>query len=286
MDQPTKSTDILALIGDDKAMISYRPSWNNLTGSVNATIFLQQVLYRWLNQGRVPFYKFSAPCKHRYYRAGDSWQEELGFTRRELENARRRVSILTRGNLLPTQLISYWYDIGRKTWYALNEPLLLDKLATIYPPQAAQPATALQTTLALPESDIAISKTTIAAATTAALTWMGFDGRLTKKEKETIPLEMIVSWGLWIKIDGKELLRKNGNPVGVARNNWREGEWPSELYQRYAPYVAADLLASSDETEMHQMLDAGVTSYSNYGAVFFNRYLEIRELEMRDYEEE
>ena len=46
-----KRFDLLALIADDKQQISYRPRWNAITGSVNATILLQQVIYRWVQKG-------------------------------------------------------------------------------------------------------------------------------------------------------------------------------------------------------------------------------------------
>ncbi len=125
--------DLLGLIADDKNMIAYRPSWNRFTGSVNGTILLQQVVYRWVQSGRRPFFKFSRPCKQRAYRVGDSWQEELGMGRREFENARKGLACRTRGNIDPNTLISYWVTADRKTWYALNESLMIQKLQEIYP---------------------------------------------------------------------------------------------------------------------------------------------------------
>ena len=125
--------DLLALIADDQGMISYRPGWNKFTGSINATILLQQVIYRWVKHGRQPFYKFSAPCSQPAYREGDSWQEELGMSRKELENAKKKIAVSTQGNLADSALVSYWRDRYHKTWYALNEPLLVEKLGQTYP---------------------------------------------------------------------------------------------------------------------------------------------------------
>lgn len=127
--------DWLALLADDKEMVAYRPRWNVLTGGVMATIFLQQVVYWWVRAGRKPFFKFAGPCKHRAYRAGDSWREELGFSRRELETARKGVGVRTKGNLDGAALVSYWVDVGHKTWYALNEGVLLKGLERVYPQQ-------------------------------------------------------------------------------------------------------------------------------------------------------
>jgi len=127
--------DMLALIADDTRQVSYRPRWNSFTGSIAATILLQQVIYRWVHHGRTPFYKFNEPCQHPAYRDGDSWSEELGFTRRELETARNKIAAYTQGDLDKKALVSYWRDADRKTWYALNEQAVIKELLKIYPPQ-------------------------------------------------------------------------------------------------------------------------------------------------------
>jgi hypothetical protein len=82
--------DPIALLADDKEMITYRPKLNQLTGSVVATILLQQIIYRWVRSNRHPFYKFGAPCAHPNYKPGDSWQEEIGISRSELETALKK----------------------------------------------------------------------------------------------------------------------------------------------------------------------------------------------------
>lgn len=113
--------------------IAYYPTFNQLTGSVLASLLLQQMIYRWEHSGCQPFYKFSAPCDHPHYRPGDSWQEELGFSRTEFETARRRLGSKIRqgaekAKLRLDNLILYWTDRERLTWYELNEPLLQVKL--------------------------------------------------------------------------------------------------------------------------------------------------------------
>ena len=128
------TVDILALIADDETRISYHPRWNRFTGSVNATILLRQVILWWVKKGRQPFYKFSAPCSHTSYRPGDSWQEEIGFSRRELETARGKIAAKTMGQLDPARLVSYWHDkSSNMIWYALNETAVLNLLAKLYP---------------------------------------------------------------------------------------------------------------------------------------------------------
>jgi len=127
------SADILSFIADDRAVVIYRPRWNTFTGGMAQTVLLQQIVYWWIKNGRRPFYKFARPCAHRLYRPGDSWEEELSVQRREFENARRGISARTHGQLDPAALVSYWTDAQRVTWYALNETLLLDHLAALYP---------------------------------------------------------------------------------------------------------------------------------------------------------
>ncbi len=114
--------------------IMYQPLLNQMTQHVLASILLRQILYRWGQSGRAPFYKFAAPCGHAAYRPGDSWQEELGFSRTEFETARRRIGVkIARGKGLPegqaAGLVTYWTDNRRLTWYELNEPLMALQLS-------------------------------------------------------------------------------------------------------------------------------------------------------------
>lgn len=124
---------LLQIFGEDQGIVLYRPRWNELTGSVTGTVFLSQVLYWWIKSGRKPFYKFNAPCEHRQYKAGDSWQEELGMSRDELETAREAVAEkTTEDKVIPRQYVTYWRDGGNRTWYRLNEEKLERDLAFIY----------------------------------------------------------------------------------------------------------------------------------------------------------
>lgn len=64
------------------------PHVSKIIGSVTASVFLQQVIFRWMNKGRRPFYKFNKPCKHVLYKPFDSWVEELGMGETEFETSR------------------------------------------------------------------------------------------------------------------------------------------------------------------------------------------------------
>jgi hypothetical protein len=127
---------ILAMLGNHSRQILYQPLLNQLTGHALASLLLQQILYRWGQNGRTPFYKFTAPCRHAAYKTDDSWQEELGFSRTEFETARRRIGVkIHRGQSKSIEqvvsLVMYWTDNRRLTWYALNEALVAKKLRAL-----------------------------------------------------------------------------------------------------------------------------------------------------------
>jgi len=113
---------------DQSKSIPYRPQYNLITSKVTASILLQQISYWWHTSKRRPFYKFRAPCEHEKYRGGDSWTEELGMTGAEFDTALAAISKkITKGTskteALKDNLVVYWTDSDRITWYQLNEPL-------------------------------------------------------------------------------------------------------------------------------------------------------------------
>lgn len=126
-----------AQVADRKRGILYRPEYNEITGSVTASLFLQQIWYWWSRSGRKPFYKFRGPCKDKRYRVGDSWTEELGFTRRQFETARKKIAAkiiqgAKKTKIQSQSIITYWTDSNRLTWYSLNESLFFEALGQAY----------------------------------------------------------------------------------------------------------------------------------------------------------
>ena len=77
--------ELLNIFSNDRHMILYRPEWRKITGSVSATILLQQIFYRWDKHNREPFYKFWEPCSHALCRDGDTWTQEFGFSKFEFD---------------------------------------------------------------------------------------------------------------------------------------------------------------------------------------------------------
>jgi hypothetical protein len=128
-------------------LVVYRPTFGKLTGSVTAGILLERIRYYAKGKNYDEFYKFNSICSHKDYRKGDSWEEELGFTRFEFEGARNRIATKVAkgdskkellkvfdetGELMPVNnIVLYWRDSSNKIWYQFNEPLYMAHLLKI-----------------------------------------------------------------------------------------------------------------------------------------------------------
>jgi hypothetical protein len=112
-----------ALYHDFKT-IAYRPELRAITNSVTATILLQQVFFRWVNNDSKPFYKFKEPCNHKLYKPGDSWCEELGFSRAEFDTAWNALATIG--------IASKKTNMERLTYYTLNESAFDDAVSAVY----------------------------------------------------------------------------------------------------------------------------------------------------------
>lgn len=129
------------ILSEDKKVISYRPSWKNMTGSITSAILLQQIRFHWVNKGSKPFYKFFSPPQtgHDKYRIGDSWIEELGFTLAELRGAMKKVAKrLVKEDLedlksaLDGHFVGYFRDQNHVTWHYFNEDYFLEQVIKLY----------------------------------------------------------------------------------------------------------------------------------------------------------
>lgn len=121
------STYYRKVLAGEKESIPYRPRIALFFESVHAAILLQQIIFRW--EGK-KFYKFKEPCTHKLYRSGDSWTEELSFSRREFDAARTILSNEKATDLGP--LVSHKTDMARLTWYELHEAATEWLLNVIY----------------------------------------------------------------------------------------------------------------------------------------------------------
>lgn len=116
--------ELLNLIADDRGVISYRKELNKITGSVTATILLQQFIFRNKHSKNESFYKFIEPCNHNKYVEGDSWTEELGFTKYEFNTAYKKLESLN--------IVSKKTNRDRVTFYTLNSVVLAKLIKPLY----------------------------------------------------------------------------------------------------------------------------------------------------------
>ena len=124
----------LGILAEDRDVILYRPKFRQITDSVTAAILLQQIFYRWYHNGKKPFYKYKEPCDAADYRPGDSWCEELGYSRTEFDNAIAKLGQKVSASVKKDTAILVWYWITpeRKTWYEVNEVALRNAVNLIY----------------------------------------------------------------------------------------------------------------------------------------------------------
>ncbi|MEG0578664.1 MAG: hypothetical protein RR490_01980 [Niameybacter sp.] len=109
--------------------LKYCPELNTLTGSITASLLLCQLEYWFDKTKSTPFYKFLEPCGHNAYKKGDSWTEELGFSKAEFRNAFNRIGKVykTKKDYIASQdpfegklYLSYYDRIKKLTYYLRN----------------------------------------------------------------------------------------------------------------------------------------------------------------------
>jgi len=133
---------LLNVLAEDRKLISYRPSLRTLCGSVNAVILFQQILY-WHDKMNGKFFKFLSPCSHDWYKDGDSFEEEIGMSAKEIKTALDSIAFKCGGKnkalhgdkyetVRDNAMILYYTDAYRVTWYTVNEHIVTDRLAFTY----------------------------------------------------------------------------------------------------------------------------------------------------------
>ena len=74
-------------------VIPYNPLYRQIGKTVTGAILFQQMEYWFAKMGK-PFYKFTEPSeKNSYYKDGQSWTEELGFSADEFRTAFDNIGI-------------------------------------------------------------------------------------------------------------------------------------------------------------------------------------------------
>lgn len=116
--------------------LRYHPQLNTLTGSVTASLLMSQLEYWFHKTGHKPFYKFLAPCEDAHYQLGDSWVEELGFTKPEFRTAfskigkayKTKTAYRESKDPFEGKLYLSYYDRIRKLTYYVRNHKLVDQL--------------------------------------------------------------------------------------------------------------------------------------------------------------
>lgn len=116
--------------------ILYHSIVNLLGGDKNAAILLDRSLYWSKTKKGERFYKHNAPCDS--FRDGDSWQEELNFSRRDLDGAAKKITNphKTKGafdkasDKFEGKLYATYHDRrSNRKYYVLNKVGLVEFLA-------------------------------------------------------------------------------------------------------------------------------------------------------------
>ena len=116
-------------IGIAISAVPYYKDLNNYTGSVIATILMTQLEYWFSKMKGEMFYKFLEPCEQKGYKEGDSWVEELGFSKAEFRTAFAKIgkTYKSKNEYLNSQdqfgdklYLSYYDRVERQTYYIRN----------------------------------------------------------------------------------------------------------------------------------------------------------------------
>ena len=124
-------------------LLKYCPKLNTITGSVTASILMCQLEYWFGKTKDQPFYKFLEPCEDVCYKTGDSWTEELGFSRFEFRTAFSKIGMTYPSKTAylkskdPFQgklYLSYRDRIKKRTYYVRNTQAVNALLLSLHLP--------------------------------------------------------------------------------------------------------------------------------------------------------
>jgi hypothetical protein len=202
---------VINIIADDNSIIPYRKELNEITGCVTASILLSQLLYWWKKSGG-EFYKFKEPCKHEKYTEGDSWCEELGYTRKQFDTAFKK--------LKDKGFVSNRITIDRLTYYSVDERTLGKALKGLYETTETDFTKSDNSTLVYKEAETTTETTAdnkYKAAEYYSSYWNGFDD-LTKCRKVTDKIQSAINGLNSDGYDHAAIVSGINNYVAVLRN--------------------------------------------------------------------
>jgi len=112
--------------------IKYNPTLRAEFGSQNAVLLFDRLEY-WFERKKNQFYKFIEPCDHPLCREGDTWKEELGFSKKVFRTAFDKIGIRYKSKTefekesdpFKGKLFAYYQDRQtKKTIFVRNNSLL------------------------------------------------------------------------------------------------------------------------------------------------------------------
>ena len=125
------------LIGQTTRAIPYNGFLRQITKSVTSTILFQQLEYWFFKTDNEKFYKYLEPCETPTYKEGDSWVEELAFSKDEFRTAFDNIGIRyvskkefdkAEDKFAGLFYCSYTDRITGLTWYYRNNKLVEETL--------------------------------------------------------------------------------------------------------------------------------------------------------------
>ncbi|MDF2596249.1 MAG: hypothetical protein K0R69_2590, partial [Clostridia bacterium] len=188
-------------------ILKYYPELNEVTGSINATIVLLQLEYWFTKNAGNKFYKFLDACEHEHYKAGDSWVEELGFSKHEFRTAFSKIGKVYKStkafkastDVFGDKYYASYYDRIKGLTYYIRNTAKLDELLNpsnksteLSITSASKKQTSSQTKPALTNTKNEIS----ANAKTSSPISIDYNNKITTIKntytlKDSVPFEMI-----------------------------------------------------------------------------------------------
>ena len=136
LEEESKRVNMVDVMEDQSHAKIYLPAYNLITGGTLSTILLLQAVYWWGKSGKKKFYKFKDECKHPLYVEGDSWCEELGWTKFEFDGAIKEIGFKlgkTQNKIKEEEaFIIYYKDPQGVTWYDIRAEYLDKSVTFIY----------------------------------------------------------------------------------------------------------------------------------------------------------
>lgn len=120
--------------------IKYYPEFKRVFGSDKAAIIFERLEY-WSDKYSSGFWKFFEPCKHPLYREGDSWEEEIGFSRKVFAKVfpligihyKSKSEFLQQSDPFQGKLyVSYYDRKTNRTYFLRNHQFVRDFLQNLW----------------------------------------------------------------------------------------------------------------------------------------------------------